>query len=158
MSAVAGAPTLGAPRSARESISAQHGEPEIPDAEAAFDETILAARRRTLWMLTPPLGAPIAVTTDVLIIGRRPGFDTDFADAQLVPISDETRTMSKTHARLELQGEEWAIVDLDSTNGVILIHEDGSEVDVTPGVPERLTERFLLGDAELRLARQSDGQ
>lgn len=153
VSAVAGAPTLGAPRAARESVSAQHGEPEIPDAESAFDETIIAARRRTVWMLTPPLGAPISVTSDVLILGRRPSFDPDFADAQLVPVSDETRTMSKTHARLELQGDAWVVVDLDSTNGVILLREDGSEVDATPGVPERLTERFLLGDAELRLAK-----
>lgn len=153
VSAVVGAPTMGAPRSARESVAAQHGEPELPDAEGAFDETILTARRRTAWMLTPPLGAPLAVTSDVLIIGRRPGFDPDFADAQLVPISDETRTMSKTHARLELQGEIWMIVDLDSTNGVILVAEDGTEVDATPGVPERVTERFLLGDAELRLTR-----
>ena len=86
-------------------------------------------------MLTPPLGAPIAVTSDALIIGRRPSADPDFPDAQLVPISDETRTMSKTHARLELLGDEWVIVDLDSTNGVVLFRDDGAETEATPGVP-----------------------
>ena len=157
VSAVAGAPALGEPLAARGSVSAQHNEAEIPDDVSAFDETIVAARRRAAWVLTPPLGAPISVTSDALIVGRRPSSDPDFPDAQLVPISDETRTMSKTHARLELQGDEWVIVDLDSTNGVIIHREDGSEAEVTPGVPERVGERFLLGDAELRLAK-SEGR
>lgn len=154
VSAVVGAPVLGAPRSARESVSAQHTVPEIPDSEAAFDETILAVRKRPTWMLFPPLGAPVAVTSDVLIIGRRPGADTDFPDAQLVPVSDETRTMSKTHARLERQGDTWTIVDLYSTNGVVLVGDEGAERDAVPGLPERLPERFLLGDAELRLSKK----
>ena len=45
------------------------------------------------------------------------------------------------------------IVDLDSTNGVVLFRDDGAETEATPGVPERVGERFLLGDAELRLAK-----
>ncbi|MGC5172888.1 DUF5684 domain-containing protein [Microbacterium sp. DT81.1] len=153
VSAVHGAPTLGEPLAARGSVSAQHDVPELPDAESAFDETIIAVRRRPTWMLTPPLGAPIAVTSDALIIGRRPSADPDFPDAQLVPISDETRTMSKTHARLELLDDEWVIVDLDSTNGVVLFRDDGTETEATPGVPQPVGERFLLGDAELRIAR-----
>lgn len=152
VSAVVGAPSLGAPMAARSSVSALRGEPEIPDTEGAFDETIVAVRRRTPWMLIPPLGSPIPVTADELIIGRRPSSDPDYPAAQLVAISDETRTMSKTHARLELRGDFWAIVDLDSTNGVVLLREDGSETEVKPGVLTRLPERFLLGDAELRLA------
>jgi hypothetical protein len=154
VSAVVGAPTLGAPRSARESVSAQHGLREIPEVDEGFDETIIAERHRAGWVLTPPLGAPISVTSSVVVIGRRPGYDPDYPDAQLVPISDETRTMSKTHARLELHDDVWSIVDLDSTNGVILIRESGAETDAVPGVAEPLTERFLLGDAELRLARK----
>jgi hypothetical protein len=152
VSAVNGAPSLGVPLAARGSVSAQHGVAEIPDADGAFDETIIASRRRPAWMLTPPLGAPIAVTSDTVIIGRRPTADPDFPEAQLVPISDETRTMSKTHARLELRGDEWMIVDVDSTNGVVLLR-DGSDIEATPGVAVPAGERFLLGDAELRLAK-----
>lgn len=159
VSAVAGAPRLGEPKSALASVSAvQQGaafpEPES-EPEEEFDETILAFRRRATWTLTRPLGVPVKVASDVLIIGRRPSADPDFPTAQLVPVADETRTMSKTHARLELHGGSWLVVDLDSTNGVILVREDGSEVDATPGVPERLVERFFLGDAELRLAQDS---
>lgn len=152
VSAIVGAPAAGSPRSARASVSAQHNVRELPDSEEAFDETIIASRRRTDWMLTPPLGAPIAITADVLILGRRPTFDPRHPDAQLVPIADDTRTVSKTHARLERQGEGWTIVDLDSTNGVILLGQNGTEVDAAPGRPERLTEQFLLGDAHLSVA------
>jgi hypothetical protein len=155
VSAVAGAPTLGSPRSARASVSAQHAAPEIPDDDA-FDETFVAVRRRTAWTLVPPLGAPVPLTSDTVILGRRPTPDQAFPEAQLVPISDETRTVSKTHARLELDGEGWCVVDLDSTNGVILIGADGAEVDAAPGVAERLSARFLLGDAELQVRREGE--
>lgn len=153
VSAVIGAPSLGAPMSARSSVSALSQEPELPDAEGAFDETIIATRRRTPWMLHTPLGAAITVSSDVLIIGRRPSSDPQHAHAQLVPVADETRTMSKTHARLELHGDAWTITDLDSTNGVVLLGLDGAETELVSGRPEPLTESFLLGDAELRLAR-----
>ena len=150
---MAGAPSLGDPRSARSSVSAQHTLAEIPD-EDIFEVTVIGSRKRTSWSLVTPVGEPVLVTADVVIIGRRPGFDADFAGAQLIPVSDDTRTVSKTHARLERQGETWVIVDLDSTNGVILIDDNGDEIDATPGVPERLTERFLLGDAPLRMLRE----
>jgi hypothetical protein len=153
VSAVLGTPALGEPMSARSSVSSLRGEPELPDGDSAFDETIIGSRRRTAWMLTPPLGNPIAVTSDVLIVGRRPSSDPQFSHAQLVPVADETRTMSKTHARLELDGDGWLITDLDSTNGVVLLRADGSEVELAPRQPEIVTETFLLGDAELRLSR-----
>ena len=63
--------------------------------------------------------------------------------------------MSKTHARLELHDGEWTIVDLDSTNGVVLLSPDGRETELLPGRPHVATMRFLLGDAELRLARDA---
>ncbi|MFT4221210.1 MAG: DUF5684 domain-containing protein [Microbacterium sp.] len=145
VSAVADAPVAAAPRSARDSVSAQQAA-SLPDE---LDETVRAARRRPAWSLVPPSGAPILITSNVVIVGRRPGIDHDRPHAQLVSIADETRTMSKTHARLERDGDAWTIVDLDSTNGVVLVGEDGVETDVTPRVPAPLTGRFLLGDAEL---------
>ncbi len=159
VSAVQGAPTSGAPRSARASVSAQHRRPEIPDGEAveeSFEETIVAVRRRTVWTLVPTLGAPIPLTAEVVIIGRRPHREPDYGDAQLVAIQDETRTVSKTHARMELTEDGWTIVDLDSTNGVILIGDDGVEKDAAAGCPEKLTARFLLGDAEFGIRREGE--
>jgi pSer/pThr/pTyr-binding forkhead associated (FHA) protein len=93
------------------------------------------------------------VTADVLILGRRPVGDPAYPHAQLIAIDDDTRTVSKTHARLELRGGTWRIVDLDSTNGVLLTDAAGAEVEATAGVEADAGERFLLGDAEIRLER-----
>jgi len=154
VSAVAGAPSLGVPMSARSSVSALRQAPELPDSEDVFDETIIASRKRTPWMLVPPLGAPIPIVQDVVIVGRRPVSDPAFPQAQLVAIVDETRTVSKTHARLELKDDTlWAVTDLDSTNGVVIIDEDGTEIDVEPHRPLPVLGRFLLGDAELAMER-----
>ncbi|HAQ60059.1 MAG TPA: hypothetical protein DCR63_06730 [Microbacterium sp.] len=159
VSAVQGAPTLGAPRAARTSVSAQHKRPEIPEDESfaeTIDETIVAVRRRAVWALVPNPGAPVPLTAEIVIIGRRPHREPEDGDAQLIVIPDETRTVSKTHARMELTADGWTIVDLDSTNGVILIGDDGAETDAVPGRPERLTARFLLGDAEFGLRREGE--
>jgi pSer/pThr/pTyr-binding forkhead associated (FHA) protein len=104
-------------------------------------------------MLVPPLGAAIPLTSDVVIVGRRPVADARHPGAQLVPIADETRTMSKTHARLERRDDTWTVTDLASTNGVAVVAEDGAEIEIGESGSAAIGERFLLGDAELRLTR-----
>jgi pSer/pThr/pTyr-binding forkhead associated (FHA) protein len=138
--------------SARSSVSAQRNAPEVPD-DGLPDETIVAPRRRPRWMLVPPLGAAIPLTSDVVIVGRRPVADARHPGAQLVPIADETRTMSKTHARLERRDDTWIVTDLASTNGVAVVAEDGAEIEIGESGSATIGERFLLGDAELRLTR-----
>ncbi len=153
VSAIAGAPDAGAPRSARASVSALHTRPHVPDEDELFDETVVTRRRRTPWSLVPASGRSVAITAEVVILGRRPVADPGFPGAQLVSIDDDTRTVSKTHARLELQGEGWVVIDLDSTNGVLLADASGAEIEVPAGVATPIAERFLLGDAEIRLER-----
>jgi hypothetical protein len=154
VSAIAGAPDAGAPRSARASVSAFHAKPEIPDEDDILEETIIARRRRTDWTLVPPTGEPVALSAEVVILGRRPAGDPAFPGAQLVSIQDGT--VSKTHARLELREERWYVTDLDSTNGVLFATVMGTEVEAPPGEEVEAGDRFLLGDAEVRL-RRSDG-
>lgn len=149
VSAIVGAPDAGAPRAARASVSALHAKPEIP--EDSIEETVIASRRRSAWSLIPPAGAPVSLSADVVILGRRPVADPDFPGAQLVAIADGT--VSKTHARLELRDDAWYITDLGSTNGVLFATLMGTEVEATPGVAVEAGESFLLGDAEVRLQR-----
>jgi hypothetical protein len=149
VSAIVGAPEAGAPRSARASVSAQHALPEIPDD--AVEETIIARRRQTQWSLVLPTGEPIALGAEVVILGRRPASDSDYPGAQLVAIEDGT--VSKTHARLVLRDDKWWVTDLDSTNGVLFSTVLGTEVEATSGVEAEAGDRFLLGDAEVRLVR-----
>jgi len=159
VSAVAEAPQAGAPRSARSSVSALYTQPEFPaepdDAELdALDRTVVTRRRRIPWAIVPPNGIPVDLTSDVVILGRRPASDAAHPDAQLIAIVDETRTVSKTHARLQLRGEKWFVTDLDSTNGVLFATLMGTEVEAPPGEEIEAGERFFLGDAEVRLTRR----
>jgi hypothetical protein len=154
VSAIHGAPDAGSPRSARSSVSAFHTKPEIPDEQDILEETIIARRKRTDWALVPPTGEPVALSSEVVILGRRPAADPDHPSAQLVSIQDGT--VSKTHARLELRGDKWYVTDLDSTNGVLFATVMGTEVEAPAGVEVEAGDRFLLGDAEVRL-RRSDG-
>ena len=147
VSAVAGAPDAGIPRSARTSVSAQHVLPEIPDD---IEETVIANRRKAHWSLVLPSGSPVDLVADIVLVGRRPARSTAYPGAQLVEVDDGT--VSKTHLRLERDGEAWSVTDLHSTNGTILIASDGAEREITPGTPHRASARLLLGDAELRLA------
>jgi hypothetical protein len=149
VSAIVGAPDAGTPRSARSTVSAQHTKAEIP--EDPIDETIITRRRRTAWSLVPPTGAPVPITADVVLIGRKPTPDREFAAAQLISIDDGT--VSKTHARLSLRDDHWYVTDLGSTNGVLFATLMGTEVEATPGEEVEAGERFFLGDAEVRLQR-----
>jgi hypothetical protein len=149
VSAIVGAPVAGMPRAARGSVNASFDQPQIP--QDAMEQTIIAHRRRTTWSIVPPSGAPISLTADTVILGRRPVADPEFPGAQLVAIQDGT--VSKTHARLELRDDTWYITDLDSTNGVLFATLMGTEVEATPGVEVEAGDRFLLGDAEVRLLR-----
>lgn len=158
VSAVAELPEAGSPRSARTSVSTLFTQSELPaiaddDDVDALDRTVVTRRKRIPWMLVPPAGAPVALTSGVVILGRRPGPDAEHPDAQLIAISDETRTVSKTHARLQLRGEVWYVTDLDSTNGVLFATLMGTEVEAPPGEEIEAGERFFLGDAEVRLTR-----
>ncbi|MCP2638043.1 DUF5684 domain-containing protein [Microbacterium sp. HD4P20] len=151
VSAVAGAPDAGGPRSARTSVSAQHVRPEIPDDDDVMDETIIARRRRTHWSLVPPTGDPVEIGSEVVILGRRPAADPAHPGAQLIAIQDGT--VSKTHARLQLRDDRWYVTDLGSTNGVLFATLMGTEIEAPSGVEVEAGDRFLLGDAEVRLVR-----
>ncbi|MDR7113596.1 hypothetical protein J2X03_003496 [Microbacterium trichothecenolyticum] len=154
VSAIYGVPDVGSPRSARSSVSAFHSKPEIPDEQDILEETIIARRKRTDWALVPPTGEPVALSSEIVILGRRPAADPDHPSAQLVSIQDGT--VSKTHARLRLRDDKWYVTDLDSTNGVLFATVMGTEVEAPPGEEVEAGDRFLLGDAEVRL-RRSDG-
>jgi hypothetical protein len=148
VSAVAGAPDAGIPRSARSSVSAQHVLPELPDDDV--EHTVIANRRKAHWSLVLPTGSTVALVADIVLVGRRPAPSTAYPDAQLIEVDDGT--VSKTHLRLERDGEDWSVTDLHSTNGTVLIASDGAEREIAPGAAHRAPARLLLGDAELRLA------
>lgn len=152
VSAVIGSPAAGSPRSAAGAVAAQHLRGESADDD--IDQTVITRRvRAAVWQLVPASGAPVAITADVVILGRRPAADAAFPKAQLIAVAGEALTVSKTHARLERHDEVWTITDLASTNGVLVRTFMGEEVEVEPGSKIDAGERFFLGDEEFHLAR-----
>ncbi|MEO6942593.1 MAG: FHA domain-containing protein [Terrimesophilobacter sp.] len=83
-------------------------------------------------------GLEIELTPEPLTIGRS-------AENGLVIRDDYTSTH---HARLLLWGEEWAIQDLDSTNGTFL-----DEARVTVPTPVPLNTRVRIGTTSFELRR-----
>lgn len=82
-----------------------------------------------------------------LVVGRNP--TADARGDQRFSWPDLSRTLSKTHARLEWDGENVWVTDLGSANGTAV--EVGVErVPLAPFVPTR-----LLADAVLRLGDRS---
>jgi len=168
VSAVVGSPIAGTPLSARSSVAAQQRaqqHSDLPDAappaaapstadlpdEDEVDQTVMVRRKKITWQLVPASSTPVPLTADVVVLGRRPIADPSFPQAQLIAVQDDARTVSKTHARLELRGEKWLVTDLGSTNGVLVRTLMGEEVEVEPGTELEAGERFFLGDEEFHL-------
>jgi hypothetical protein len=105
-----------------------------PVADVA-DETVVAVpTRETLeWRLYFSDRAPLVIT-GALFIGRNPSATGALPDAELLAIADPEKTLSKTHAVLEVDGADLWVTDLNSTNGIIVIDPDDSELLVEPGV------------------------
>jgi len=123
------------------------------DLDDDFEDTVIVNRREELWVLSPEGADPIRVTRPVALLGRNPSVSADHPDAQLIRLTDPARTVSKTHARIELVSGAWLIIDLASTNGVYL-DDDGSEVELEADVPTTLTPAFRLGELPFRLERE----
>lgn len=117
-----------------------------------FDRTVVVTRRPTVpWRLVLDDGTPLSLDAVVVVLGRNPR--EALTGEQRLVVPDPSRTLSKTHAVLRLEGEQWAITDLDSTNGVMV--PDGSGVDqlIDAGVPTPVGDRFVLGTLGVRLER-----
>lgn len=136
-------------------ITASH-RPSVDAAAADDDEldrTVVVPRGpRVGWVIEMPDGEMLAIEHDT-VLGRRP---EAIDGAGTVAIPDPTRTLSKTHARLRYDGENWTVEDLDSTNGVFLVHADGREEEIAPRTPTGVDSRLMLGTLHIRLRRSDE--
>lgn len=123
------------------------------DVADPLDESTQTARprsrRRGDWTLGLPDGEMVSLTSRTVVLGRKPSNADDMT--QYVAVVDETRTMSKEHARLDWTVTGWTLTDLDSTNGVTLVHDDGRLERLPGGGTASVPSRFRLGDASLEL-------
>ena len=125
--------------------------PVVEDDE--IEATVLSKRRQPKWKISIEGADPVALVKTTVIIGRNPTAGSNGDDVQLVSLKDSTKTVSKTHARLVLEQEQWTIWDLKSTNGVYLMTSAGQEQEIPAGGSAPLTEEFILGELPVRIFR-----
>ncbi|SDH36706.1 RDD family protein [Agrococcus jejuensis] len=136
--------------------------PSVPDAtivpsqlHADDDDEDLGATRivrpRAL-VLELDDGARIQLGGRVLI-GRNPTLQPGEAGT-LVPIPDDTRSVSKTHVAIDVEGGTIQVIDRHSTNGTAIVH-GGKETRLVGGVPTRaeVGDTVLLGDRRAVISR-----
>lgn len=118
-------------------------EPE-PETRVSLDEaeeaTRLSAARHAApsWRLVVP-GHPGPVPiTGRLFLGRTPS-PTPGTTGDVLAVVDPAKSVSKTHAVLELDDAGLWVSDLDSTNGVWVVPPQGEPIEVVPGVRTAVT-------------------
>lgn len=106
-----------------------------PVVEPDNDETrIIVAGKHAAptWRLALPDGQSVVVTTPIFI-GRNPSRTKDDVDGALLPVTDDTKSVSKTHALIEPDENGLWVTDLDSTNGVFITSPTTDDIQVEPG-------------------------
>ncbi len=129
------------------------GAPRVPAADGDDAERTVVRPRAVRWRLRLDDGRVVPLERPVVVVGRRPP-DADGA-AQVVALPDTTRTLSKTHARLELRDGTWWVTDLGSTNGVVVPDAGGAERMLVPGQAAVVTGRVRLGDVGMVLEQRT---
>lgn len=73
------------------------------------------------------------------LVGRRPSVEPhDPPDAQLIPLVDGERLLSRTHLALGYDSEGAWILDRQSSNGTVIHTPDGRSATATPGEKVRV--------------------
>jgi len=128
--------------------------PAAAAAPAEVEERTQLSRGPRAWELVLPTGEVVPIVSRTVVLGRKPG--TGDENVQAVTVVDESRTVSKQHARLTWAGDGWTLTDLGSTNGAALLAPDGAEQRLASGASAPARGAFALGDArlQLRLARR----
>jgi hypothetical protein len=116
------------------------------------ESTVLSVRKQPKWFLDIDGGTRHPLTSTVTIVGRNPV--TTESGAVALAITDPSKTLSKTHARLERVADQWFVTDLDSTNGVFLVAPDGTEVEIEKQKPVEATASLLLGELPVTLVQE----
>jgi hypothetical protein len=125
----------------------------LAEADDDLGETIVVDRRpRIRYLLEVEGGPSIPLTADTVVLGRKPAAGEP--GTQDVAVPDTTRTLSKVHARLHRGEEGWVITDLESTNGVVVVTPDGTEMLLDRGASAVVEGRFILGKVAMSVAEE----
>ena len=87
-----------------------------------------------------------------VVFGRAP-HPAAHPGARLAPLSSPRREVSGTHVEVRLDGDHLLVRDLDSTNGTVVRHADGSAMLLRGGATARLSEGAVLDIGDGNVAR-----
>lgn len=148
---IAAPPAPPAPAPAPAAATAPPTPLTLDDDDDETGETIVVDRRpRVRWRLEVDGDAIFPLTSETVVLGRKPA--TGEPGVQDLAVPDSTRTLSKVHARLERRDGQWILTDLDSTNGVVIVNAEGGEDLLESGASAPITGRFILGKVGMSLS------
>ncbi|HYP45341.1 MAG TPA: RDD family protein [Propionibacteriaceae bacterium] len=132
-----------------------------PPSEASASRVTPRAEGAQLsqgWRAVLDDGRALAVT-GLVLLGRNPQGRPGEEDAELIKVTDETRTVSKTHLAMGVDTDGLFVMDRGSTNGSTLTDTSGASTPCYPGdtvsVPEGSIVSF--GNHWLRVERHLEG-
>ena len=104
------------------------------------------------WLVVLPTGARVPVN-GALLVGRNPVRFEPWNTADLLPVDDPARSVSKTHAAIEVAGDGIRATDLHSTNGVSVLDVSGAATPLVPGAATELAagSTLLLGSYRVQV-------
>lgn len=120
-------PEASAPRPATPAplpVAAEAAEPVDVDATR-----MAAPRRAATWNLILPDGSAHLLSATA-VVGRAPDAAAHGAETA-VSVGADQKSVSKSHALIELVSGGLRVRDLGSVNGVVVVRTDGSEVEAT---------------------------
>ena len=122
----------GVPAPAVGTVETQATEPfDQKELEEATRASLPRRHAAAGWQLR--VGGRLVPVEGVLYLGRNPVASAAHPGAPVLAVDDERKSVSKTHAMLEVDAEGLWVHDLDSTNGVWVIPPGGEPVEVVPG-------------------------
>jgi uncharacterized RDD family membrane protein YckC len=103
-------------------------------ADAEADEDVDSGEPAILaeWMLRLDDGRHVAVD-GLVLLGRNPQPRAGEEDATLIKVSDDTRTVSKSHLAVGVDASGLYVMDRGSTNGTMVTAPDGGQRPCPPG-------------------------
>ncbi|MEO7015303.1 MAG: FHA domain-containing protein [Leifsonia sp.] len=106
------------------------------------------------WRLILPDGSRLTMPPS-LVLGRNPQPTGEWHSAAALSVDDPERSVSKTHAVFLVDGTDLVVVDLHSTNGVVVVTDDGRATTVAAGDRYRIeaSATVELGRFSLRAER-----
>jgi FHA domain len=107
------------------------------------------------WRLTLADGQSVEASHS-MVLGRDPAVVPVRPQAERIAVCDPAKSVSKTHAIIDLDATGLSVTDLHSTNGVMVTRPDGRQDDLPPGGRAVLTagSRVLLGEFAIDVTRE----